>query len=156
MKENYNVLIVEDDEQIRDGIEIYLKSQGYQVLKACDGVEGLEVIRRENIHLAIVDVMRDLTNKSLKLPREIRKDEAKLTALMLIFTEHMKEAPLYKIINGEFIPIPGKDISYLNNLYVHMINYAYMMDCEDFAKYMNAKLNEQFEKLYDKNPIKLN
>ena len=32
--QQYRVLIVEDDEQIRDGIEIYLKSQGYEVFKA--------------------------------------------------------------------------------------------------------------------------
>ena len=56
MKETYHVLIVEDDEQIRDGIEIYLKSQGYKVSKAGDGVEGLEVLKREEIHLAIIDV----------------------------------------------------------------------------------------------------
>ncbi|MBQ7775035.1 MAG: response regulator transcription factor [Lachnospiraceae bacterium] len=57
MRDMYHVLIVEDDEQIRDGIEIYLKSQGYKVFKAGDGIEGLEVIRREEIHLAIIDVM---------------------------------------------------------------------------------------------------
>ncbi len=57
MQDMYHVLVVEDDEQIRDGIEIYLKSQGYKVFKAGDGIEGLEVIRREEIHLAIVDVM---------------------------------------------------------------------------------------------------
>ncbi len=57
MEERYHVLVVEDDEQIRDGIEIYLKSQGYKVFKAGDGIEGLEVIRKEEIHLAIVDVM---------------------------------------------------------------------------------------------------
>ena len=53
----YNILVVEDDKEIRDGIEIFLKSHGYHVYKAADGVEGLEVIERENIHLAIVDIM---------------------------------------------------------------------------------------------------
>ena len=58
MSGTYNhVLIVEDDKEIREGIEIYLKSQGYQVYQATDGVEGLEVIDREEIHLAIVDIM---------------------------------------------------------------------------------------------------
>lgn len=52
-----HVLIVEDDKEIREGVEIYLKSQGYQVFQAADGVEGLEIIEREEIHLAIVDVM---------------------------------------------------------------------------------------------------
>ena len=45
MKEKYHVLVVEDDEQIRDGIEIYLKSQGYEVSKAADGIEGLEILK---------------------------------------------------------------------------------------------------------------
>ncbi len=52
-----HVLIVEDDKEIREGVEIYLKSQGYVVFQAADGLEGLEVIEREEIHLAIVDVM---------------------------------------------------------------------------------------------------
>ena len=39
-----HVLIVEDDKEIREGVEIYLKSQGYVVFQAADGVEGLEVI----------------------------------------------------------------------------------------------------------------
>ena len=53
----YNILVVEDDKEIRGGIEIFLKSQGYHVYKAAGGVEGLEVIERETIHLAIVDIM---------------------------------------------------------------------------------------------------
>ena len=53
----YHILIVEDDKEIREGIEIYLKNQGYVVFQASDGVEGIERIRQEEIHLAIVDVM---------------------------------------------------------------------------------------------------
>ena len=56
MEMNY-VLVVEDDKEIREGVEIYLKSQGYEVFQAADGVEGLEVIEKEDIHLAIVDIM---------------------------------------------------------------------------------------------------
>lgn len=52
-----HVLVVEDDKEIREGVKIYLKTQGYEVYEAADGIEGLEVIKREEIHLAIVDVM---------------------------------------------------------------------------------------------------
>ena len=52
-----HILSVEDDREIREGIEIYLKNQGYEGSQAADGVEGLERIRQEEIHLAIVDVM---------------------------------------------------------------------------------------------------
>lgn len=52
-----HVLIVEDDKEIREGVKIYLKSKGYVVSEAADGIEGLEIIEKEEIHLAIVDVM---------------------------------------------------------------------------------------------------
>jgi len=55
--QDFHILIVEDDKEIRDGIEIYLRNQGYQVHKAADGVEGLEEIEKQEIHLAIVDIM---------------------------------------------------------------------------------------------------
>lgn len=52
-----HVLVVEDDKEIREGVKIYLKSQGYEVFEASDGMEGLEIIEKEEIHLAVVDVM---------------------------------------------------------------------------------------------------
>ncbi|NME82877.1 response regulator transcription factor [Clostridium sp. SM-530-WT-3G] len=55
--ELYNVLVVEDEKEICDAIGIYLKNQGYNVFKACNGIEGIKVIEKENIHLAIVDIM---------------------------------------------------------------------------------------------------
>lgn len=54
----YNhVLVVEDDKEILEGIKIYLKNQGYVVYGAANGLEGLEIMEKEEIHLAIVDVM---------------------------------------------------------------------------------------------------
>ena len=51
------ILLVEDDKEIREGVEIFLKSQGYAVFQAADGVEGLKVLEEREIDLAIVDVM---------------------------------------------------------------------------------------------------
>ena len=54
----YNhVLVVEDDKEILEGIKIYLKNQGYMVYGAGNGLEGLDIIEKEEIHLAIVDLM---------------------------------------------------------------------------------------------------
>ncbi|HJD30964.1 MAG TPA: response regulator transcription factor [Candidatus Eisenbergiella stercorigallinarum] len=55
--ETNHILVVEDDRDIREGIDIYLRNQGYVVYQAGDGVEGLEIIQKEEIHLAIVDIM---------------------------------------------------------------------------------------------------
>ncbi|HJC24052.1 MAG TPA: response regulator transcription factor [Candidatus Eisenbergiella merdavium] len=55
--ETNHILVVEDDKDIREGIDIYLRNQGYVVFQAGDGMEGLEIIGKEDIHLAIVDIM---------------------------------------------------------------------------------------------------
>lgn len=60
MEQVNHVLVVEDDKEILEGIGIYLRSQGYVVFFAENGVKGLEIIERETIHLAIVDVMMPL------------------------------------------------------------------------------------------------
>ena len=52
-----HIILAEDDKEIREGVEIYLRSQGYQVFQAADGVEGLKILEKEKIHLAIVDIM---------------------------------------------------------------------------------------------------
>ena len=67
-----HVLVVEDDKEIREGVEIYLKSQGYEVFQAADGAEGLDVIEREDIHLAIVDIMMPVMD-GYEAARRIRK-----------------------------------------------------------------------------------
>ncbi len=53
----YNILVVEDEQDIAIAIEAYLINQGYKVFIGNNGVEGLEILEKENIHLAIVDIM---------------------------------------------------------------------------------------------------
>ncbi len=55
--DSYHILVVEDDKEILEGVSIYLKNQGYSVYKASNGIEGLDVMEKEEIHLAIVDIM---------------------------------------------------------------------------------------------------
>ena len=71
-QEQYSILIVEDDKEIRNGIEIFLRSQGYEVYQAADGIEGLEIIKQHEIHLAIVDIMMPRMN-GITMTMELRK-----------------------------------------------------------------------------------
>lgn len=52
-----NILVCDDDKDIVDAIEIYLAPEGYNILKAYDGIEAIELIRNNDIHLLILDVM---------------------------------------------------------------------------------------------------
>jgi DNA-binding response OmpR family regulator len=53
----YTVLVVDDDKEIRDGIEIYLKNEGLRVFKAQDGFEALEILNEQEVHLILLDIM---------------------------------------------------------------------------------------------------
>lgn len=54
---SYTILVVEDEKEIADAIEIYLKTQNYDVMKAEDGMKALEIFEKEKIDLILMDLM---------------------------------------------------------------------------------------------------
>ena len=52
-----NILVCDDDREIAGAIEIYLRNEGYNVFKAFDGVQALDIARMQELHLIIMDVM---------------------------------------------------------------------------------------------------
>ena len=71
----YNILVVDDDKEIVGAIEIYLKKEGYNILKAYDGVQALEKIKENEIHLIILDIMMPKKD-GIETLEEIRKDKS--------------------------------------------------------------------------------
>ncbi|MBE6970625.1 MAG: response regulator transcription factor [Ruminococcaceae bacterium] len=53
----YNILVCDDEKDIVSALTIYLTAEGYRVFSASNGAEALEVIEREDIHLALMDIM---------------------------------------------------------------------------------------------------
>lgn len=51
------VMVVDDEKEIRELIAIYLKNEGYRVLQAEDGEEGLELLKKNEVHLIVLDIM---------------------------------------------------------------------------------------------------
>lgn len=51
------ILIVDDEKEIRNLIAIYLKNEGYEVLEASDGDEGLSLLKKHQVHLIVLDIM---------------------------------------------------------------------------------------------------
>ncbi len=52
-----NILVCDDDKAIVEAINIYLEQEGYQIFKAYDGKEAIEVLKSEDIQLLIIDIM---------------------------------------------------------------------------------------------------
>lgn len=51
------ILVCDDDKEIVEAIEIYLTQDGHQVLEAYDGIEAVEILKKESVDLLIMDIM---------------------------------------------------------------------------------------------------
>lgn len=67
------ILVCDDDREIVEAIDIYLSQEGYNILKAYDGMEALEVLKNNEVHLLVIDVMMpklDGLRATLKIRQE--------------------------------------------------------------------------------------
>lgn len=53
----YNILVIDDEKEIVDLVELYFRNTDYNIFKAYDGIEAINIIDKNKIHLAIVDIM---------------------------------------------------------------------------------------------------
>lgn len=137
----YHVLIVEDDEKIRDGIEIYLKSQGYKVSKAGDGIEGLEVLKKEEIHLAIVDVMMPRMD-GIHMVMRLRKEYDFPVIMLSAKSEEVDKIMGLNMGADDYVTKPFQPMELLARVNSHLRRYARYMEIA------NAKENEVNKNVY--------
>ena len=72
--EETRILVVDDEQEIADLLELYLISDGYQVIKSEDALEGLAIMEREKIDLVLLDIMMPKMD-GLEMCRKIREME---------------------------------------------------------------------------------
>ena len=70
----YNILVCDDDKEIVQAIEIYLSKEGYNILKAYDGKQCLEILKENTVHLIVLDIMMPNMNGTEAL-KKIREDK---------------------------------------------------------------------------------
>lgn len=78
----YNILVCDDEKDIVSALRIYLTAEGYRVFEAGNGAEALEVIDREDIHLALLDVMMPGMD-GFEVVRQLRREHCAVPVLML-------------------------------------------------------------------------
>lgn len=69
------ILVCDDEREIVDAIEIYLLQEGYEVLKAYDGEQALEMLKTQTVHLMIIDVMMPKLD-GIRATLQIRKESS--------------------------------------------------------------------------------
>ncbi|MBB6218576.1 DNA-binding response OmpR family regulator [Anaerosolibacter carboniphilus] len=76
-----NILVCDDDKEIVEAIKIYLENEGYKIFKASNGIEALEIIEENEIHLIIMDIMMPKMD-GLRATMKIR-EENNIPVIML-------------------------------------------------------------------------
>ena len=126
----YNVLIVEDEKEIADALEIYLKNQGYRVLKASNGIEGLEIIEKEEIHLALVDIMMPLMSGD-KMVMELRKKYEFPVIMLTAKSEEIDKITGLNIGADDYVTKPFNPMELIARVNSHIRRYAKFLNLKN-------------------------
>ena len=148
MLETYHVLVVEDDEQIRDGIEIYLKSQGYEVSKAAEGIEGLEILKEKEIHLAIIDVMMPRMD-GIHMVMRLRKEYDFPVIMLSAKSEEVDKIMGLNMGADDYVTKPFQPLELLARVNSHLRRYKRFLE-------MTGQTAAEPENIYRIGGIELN
>ena len=138
--EKYHVLVVEDDKEIRDGIEIFLKNQGYKVSKAADGVEGLEVIGKEEIHLAIVDVMMPRMD-GIHMVMDLRHHHDFPVIMLSAKSEEVDKIMGLNMGADDYVTKPFTPLELIARVNSHLRRYQRFLDMAEKKQEDNGKVH---------------
>lgn len=142
----YTILIVEDEVEICDAIEIYLKTQGYRVLKAHNGQEGLNIVAQETIHLAIVDIMMPIMD-GIQMTMKIRESYDFPIIMLSAKSEDIDKITGLNIGADDYVTKPFVPMELLARVSSQLRRYS---------KYLNAVQDQHNENSYIIGGLELN
>ncbi len=158
----FNILIVEDEKEIAEGIGIYLTNQGYHVYKAYNGLEGLEILNRETIHLAIVDIMMPKMD-GITMVMKLRQMYDFPVIMLSAKSEDMDKVTGLNIGADDYMTKPFQPIELIARVNSHLRRYERYLSLVDQAVSLTnvfqiggLELNvDSMELTVDGSPVKL-
>ena len=100
-----NILVCDDDREIVEAVDIYLTQEGFNVLKAYDGVEALEIIKKEDVKLLIIDVMMPKLD-GIHAVLELRKESSIPVIMLSAKTEDTDKILGLNVGADDYLPKP--------------------------------------------------
>ncbi len=159
--DSYHVLVVEDDKEILEGVSIYLKNQGYTVFKASNGVEGLEIIEKEEIHLAIVDIMMPRMD-GITMTMRLREKYEFPVIMLTAKSEEIDKVTGLNIGADDYVTKPFTPMELLARVNSHLRRYSKYLNMLEVKREDNIyvigglELNENTVQVtVDGNPVKV-
>ncbi|MFQ6792957.1 response regulator transcription factor [Thomasclavelia sp.] len=125
-----NILVVEDEQEIAKAIEIYLKSQNYNVFLASNGKEGLEMVANHDIHLAIVDIMMPIMD-GIEMTMKVRENHDFPIIFLSAKSEDIDKITGLNIGGDDYVTKPFVPMELLARVSSHLRRYHKYLDMLD-------------------------
>lgn len=129
----HTVLVVEDEQGIREAIGIYMKNQGYNVILAANGKEGLEKIEINDIHLAIVDIMMPVMD-GISMVMEARKHHDFPILFLSAKSEDIDKITGLNIGADDYITKPFQSMELVARVRSHLRRYEQILNLKNETK----------------------
>lgn len=127
---NENILVVDDEKEIVDAIEFYLKPEGYNILKAYDGLQALEMLIDNEIKLIIMDVMMPNMD-GLKTTIKIREDKNIPIILLSAKSEDMDKILGLNMGADDYVTKPFNPLELTARVRSHLRRYINLGNMSD-------------------------
>ena len=121
--EAFKILVVEDDKEIREGIAYCLKSQGYEVTQAADGIDGLKQIETDPPHLVIADVMMPRMD-GIQMVMKLREKYDFPVLMLSAKTEEVDKILGLNMGADDYVEKPFKTLELLARVNSHLKRYS--------------------------------
>ena len=129
----YNILICDDERDIRRALSIYLAGEGYGVLQAENGKEAVEIIGSEEIHLVLMDIMMPIMD-GMAAMTAIRQKSNIPVILLTAKGEDMDKVAGLTLGADDYVTKPFNPIEVLARVKAQLRRYAYLGGMERIPK----------------------
>jgi len=155
---NMNILVCDDEVEIVEAIEVYLKSEGYNIIKCYNGIQAIEAVENNDIHLVLMDIMMPEMD-GIKTTAKIR--EIKNIPVIMLSAKSQDIDIIMGLNMGadDYITKPFKPLELLARVKSQLRRYTTLGGANDkIGQYKNGGLvidDERKEVIVDGEIIKL-
>ena len=131
----YTVLVVDDEKEIRDAIEIYLKNDGITVIKAKDGVEAIEKLHQHPVHLILLDIMMPRLD-GISTTFKIREEKNIPIIILSAKSEDMDKILGLQVGADDYVTKPFNPLELIARVKSHLRRYVTLGTFEGATKFI--------------------
>ena len=121
----YNILVCDDDRDIRNALRIYLNGEGYGVLEASNGKEALDKLASDDIHIVLMDIMMPLMDGMTATAR-IRQESNVPVILLTAKGEDMDKVAGLTVGADDYVTKPFNPLEAIARVKAQLRRYAYL------------------------------